>query len=125
MNSKDSKSSKEVARTISFRLRAPRPSEFVILARLMATLAALAWPSRAAISGKTTINFTVWGMPFEDRLFRDRYAREWESLNPGLRVNYQRFGEDLLMKYNAWHTRGRGSEVMRLRITDYHGMVER
>lgn len=91
----------------------------------VATLAVLLWPGRDAVSGKITVNFTVWGMPFEDRLFRDGYAVGWERLNPAIRVNYQRYGDDLLMKYNAWQTRGRGSEVMRLRITDYHGMVAR
>ncbi len=102
-----------------------RQSAFAILILAVLTGAVLFWPAHDSISGRTTVNLTVWGMPFEDRLFRDRYAREWEAQNPGLRVNYQRFGDDLLMKYNAWHTRGRGSEVMRLRITDYHGMVER
>ena len=102
-----------------------RSSSIAILVLLVATLTAILWPSRAAFSGKTTVNFTVWGMPFEDRLFRDVYAREWERLNPGLSINYQRYNDALLMKYNAWHVRGRGSEVMRLRVTDYHGMVER
>src|SRR5688572_21269911 len=98
-----------------------------IFAASLAALTALVilWPDPAAIQGRKTIVFTVWGMPFEDRLFQHRYASEWERLNPGLRVDYRRYGDEILMKYNAWHTRGRGAEVMRLRITDYHGMAAR
>ena len=69
--------------------------------------------------------FTVWGAPFEDSLFEAVYARGYESFRPGVRVEYRRFGDDLLQKYNAWHTLGTGPEVMRIRITDYHGMVAR
>lgn len=102
-----------------------RSSTVIILLLALATAGAVAWPSRSALTGKATINFTVWGLPFEDALFRDRYTREWEALNPNLRVNYQRYNDQLLMKYNAWHARGRGAEVMRLRVTDYHGLVDR
>lgn len=98
-----------------------------LIAGLLAasTAAVVLWPGSTSLRGKSTIMFTVWGMPFEDRLFLDRYAKDWESLNPGITVDYRRYGDDLLMKYNAWHTRGRGAEVMRLRITDYHGMAAR
>ncbi len=92
---------------------------------IIATVATLLWPGADALTGRTTLLFTVWGMPFEDRLFLDRYAKGWEALHPDIRVDYQRYGEDLEMKYNAWHTRGRGADVMRLRVTAYHGMVER
>lgn len=91
----------------------------------IATAAVVLWPSAGAVRGERTVLFTVWGMPFEDRLFEDRYARGFEAAHPGVRVDYRRYGDDLLMKYNAWHTRGRGAEVMRLRVTDYHGMAAR
>jgi multiple sugar transport system substrate-binding protein len=93
----------------------------------LVTAALLLWPGRDVVEGRKTLVFTVWGMPFEDRLFLDRYARRWEEMHPvgGVRVDYRRYGDDLLMKYNAWHTRGRGAEVMRLRVTDYHGMAAR
>lgn len=90
-----------------------------------ATALTVFWPSRDQVTGTRTILFTVWGAPFEDRLFEDRYAREWERLNPDIRVDYRRFGDDLIAKYNAWHVRGRGPEVMRIRVTDYHGMAAR
>jgi multiple sugar transport system substrate-binding protein len=93
-----------------------------------ATLAAVLPTGRrgsAADTEKTTIQFTVWGMPFEDRLFEDVYARGYEALHPHVAVDYQRYGSDLLLKYNAWHALGRGPEVMRVRITDYHGLVAR
>ncbi|MFG0286267.1 MAG: ABC transporter substrate-binding protein [Phycisphaerales bacterium JB039] len=70
------------------------------------------------------ITFTVWGAPFEDRLFKDIYAEGYDAMTPEVSVDYQRHA-DVNMKYNAWHARGLGAEVMRLRITDYHMMVQR
>lgn len=92
---------------------------------VVVTLAALLWPSRGTLSARPTVRIAVWGMPFEDRLFRDRYAKRYQELHPELFIDYERYHDELLMKYNAWHTRGRGAEVMRLRVTDYHGMVGR
>lgn len=103
----------------------PRTGILLVSAVALLTGAVVLWPASESAADKKTILFTVWGMPFEDRLFLDRYAREWERLNPGLRVEYRRYGDDLLTKYNAWHTRGRGAEVMRLRVTDYNGMAAR
>lgn len=75
-------------------------------------------------AGNVDIAFTVWGMPFEDRLFEDGYARGFETANPGVRVQYQRFdGDQLNMKYKAWHAAGTGAEVMRVMVTDYHQMA--
>lgn len=102
-----------------------RAGRVAAIALAAATAAVVLWPGSSTLRGRTTVMFTVWGMPFEDRLFLDRYAREWERLNPGVAVDYRRFGDDLLMKYNAWRTRRRGPEVMRIRITDYHGMAAR
>ncbi|MCG3124227.1 MAG: hypothetical protein GIKADHBN_02679 [Phycisphaerales bacterium] len=98
-----------------------------ICAVLVAVLTAgvLLWPGADAVSGKKTLLFTVWGMPFEDRLFLDRYARGFEAVRPDVRVNYQRYADDIIMKYNAWHARRKGADVMRLRITEYHGMAAR
>lgn len=103
----------------------PRQGPILASALAAATAAVIFWPGASSIRGEKALLFTVWGMPFEDRLFLDRYAKKWEALNPGVAVDYRRYGDDLLMKYNAWHTRGRGAEVMRLRITDYHGMAAR
>jgi len=73
-----------------------------------------------------TITFTVWGMPFEDRLFLDGYAKGFEKAEPGVRVDYQRHaGNELNMKYTTSHAAGRGAEVMRIQIVDYHQMVAR
>jgi multiple sugar transport system substrate-binding protein len=102
-----------------------RPSRLILFAIIISTAAILLWPASRSSADKTTLLFTVWGMPFEDRLFLDRYARVYEELNPGIRIDYQRYTDDIEMKYNAWHTQGRGADVMRLRVTAYHGMVAR
>lgn len=90
----------------------------------LATLAAVVPLSRVA-PAQDSLLFTVWGMPFEDILFRDRYARVYDELHPEISVEYQRHGNDLVAKYNAWHTLGKGADVMRIRVTEYHGMVAR
>jgi multiple sugar transport system substrate-binding protein len=74
-------------------------------------------------SGRTPITMAVWGMPFEDRLFRDQYARAYERIAP-VQVDYQRH-PDIFAKYNAWHAKGEGIEVMRLGIDYYRQFVER
>src|SRR5690606_593654 len=94
---------------------------FVIVVAAV-TLGVLFAPGNKRL-GTGAIIFTVWGAPFEDRLFKDIYARGYEAIG-AVEVDYQRHS-DVLMKYNAWHARGLGAEVMRLRITDYHMMVQR
>ncbi|MCH7793036.1 MAG: hypothetical protein IID31_12245, partial [Planctomycetes bacterium] len=107
-------------------------STWAIIALIVAATAAVIapplferGPGLAGSSDDTVLLFTVWGMPFEDRLFEDVYADGYSALMPGVRVDYRRYGSDLLQKYNTWHTLGRGPDVMRLRVTDYHGMVAR
>ena len=103
----------------------------IVVLIVAATLAVVAPPLFQRSSGvgsssdDTVLLFTVWGVPFEDRLFKDVYADGYAALMPGVRVDYRRYGSDLLQKYNTWHTLGRGPDVMRIRITDYHGMVAR
>jgi multiple sugar transport system substrate-binding protein len=103
----------------------------VVLFGIAAGTAAVVVPPRLSAPGTgssrardTRITFTVWGMPFEDKLFRDGYARGYEQANPGVSVDYQRHS-DINMKYNAWHARNYGPEVMRVMVTDYHDMVAR
>ncbi|MBL8765376.1 MAG: extracellular solute-binding protein [Phycisphaerae bacterium] len=95
----------------------------------LASLAVVAWPlgARLGLAGaaRPRLLFTFWGMPFEDALYRERYARGYEAVRPGVEVDCRRFGEDLILKYNAWHAVGQGADVMRVRITDYHGMAAR
>lgn len=90
-----------------------------------ATALVVMWPLSERLTGERTLMFTVWGAPFEDVLYEGRYAQEWERLNEGIEVDYRRFGEELPSKYNAWHVRGRGPEVMRIRVTDYHRLAAR
>jgi ABC-type glycerol-3-phosphate transport system substrate-binding protein len=102
-----------------------RASSWIVAAIAVATAAVILWPGGGRLGGSRELLFTVWGMPFEDRLFLDRYARGFERERLGARVNYQRYSDDIIMKYNAWHARGRSADVMRLRITDYPGMAAR
>lgn len=110
-----------------------RRGSIAALILALATLAVLLAPQnerlwRGRAGAETTITITVWGQPFEDRLFKDVYARGYERRRPSIRVAYQRHS-DLWAKYAAWHAQGWGPEVMRVRITDYHvyvaqGMLE-
>jgi ABC-type glycerol-3-phosphate transport system substrate-binding protein len=81
-------------------------------------------PHRAAPARGERLGMAVWGMPFEDRLFEDGYARGFEARNPGVRVDYHRY-QTVTDKYLAWHLVGQGPEVMRVQITDYHMLLER
>ncbi|MHC4107286.1 MAG: ABC transporter substrate-binding protein [Planctomycetota bacterium] len=100
-----------------------RRSHLILFLLVAATLACVI-PHRAAPSSKATVQFTVWGMPFEDRLFEDVYARGFEALHPGVVIDYGRY-DDPADKYFAWHMLGKGADVMRVRITDYHTFVAR
>jgi len=87
--------------------------------------AVVALPRRALPGRGPEITMAVWGMPFEDLLFRDRYARGFEERHPGWNVRNQRFvSAGLIPKYQAWHFAGRGADVLRLPITNYHAMIE-
>ncbi|MCW5776001.1 MAG: extracellular solute-binding protein [Phycisphaeraceae bacterium] len=98
---------------------------FGIAAGTAAVVAPTAMLTRTGDAARSReVLFTVWGMPFEDRLFEDGYARGFEAEEPGVRVEYRRF-PDVTAKYTAWHARGIGAEVMRIQVTDYHQMVER
>jgi multiple sugar transport system substrate-binding protein len=100
-----------------------RTSRLILVLLCAATLACVI-PYRAAPSSGTTLQLAVWGMPFEDHLFEDIYARGFEARHPGVTIDYGRY-QDLTDKYFAWHMLGRGADVMRLRITDYHAFVAR
>jgi len=81
-------------------------------------------PADGADGQQVELRFTVWGMPWEDRLFEDHYCREFERLHPGVRIKYLR-ASDLVSKYNAWHIRGTGSDVMRQHSYYFEQMVRR
>lgn len=98
-----------------------RPGRIVIPLLAIATLLVVI-PPRAVPIERNELTMVVWGMPFEDALFRDGYARDFEAMNPGWTVHYQRH-RDVVPKYKAWHVLGRGADVMRLPITDYHAML--
>lgn len=100
-----------------------RPSHLIILIIGIATIACVV-PPRFIARDDERLRFVVWGMPFEDRLFEDVYARGFESLRPGVIVQYEKY-VDVADKYFAWHTIGTGADVMRVPITEYHGLVAR
>lgn len=101
-------------------------SSIIVLAVLVVASVLVLLPRsvREFVTGEQRLLFTVWGMPFEDRLFEDVYARGFEAVEPDVQVDYRRYAE-VQPKYTAWHARGVGAEVMRIGITDYHRMVER
>jgi multiple sugar transport system substrate-binding protein len=99
-------------------------ASLVVLVLLVLGTALVLLPPRVASLEGDVITMTVWGQPFEDRLFLDRYARGFEEVEPEVTVDYQRHS-DLEAKYNTWFAKGYGPEVMRLRITTYHQMVAR
>ncbi len=101
-----------------------RSATLFILVLAVLTLTVTLWPGHEALAGRRTLRFTVWGMPFEDRLFEDIYARGWERLRPDIAVDYGRFN-DVRTKYNAWAARGTGADVMRMEITWYHDFAQR
>jgi multiple sugar transport system substrate-binding protein len=98
-----------------------RRSAFIVIG-LAAATGAVILPPRAVETDAREITLAVWGMPFEDRLFRDIYARGFEELHPGWSVNYVRH-VDLVEKYKAWHVLEHGADVMRMRITDLPTLV--
>src|SRR5262249_45897579 len=98
-----------------------KSSSIILLALILATAAIVLpprWLGRDPLTledPRKAVTFVVWGMPFEDRLFLDGYAKGFEKTEPGTRVDYQRhLGNELNMKYVSWHAAGRGAEVMRI-----------
>ncbi len=109
-----------------------RTAAFALFAIIAGTVASLIpaawWRGTGAVGtggsiGTIPITMTVWGMPFEDRLFADTYCRGYEAIAP-VRVDYQRHA-DVFAKYNAWHAKGEGVEVMRIGVDYYHQLVMR
>jgi multiple sugar transport system substrate-binding protein len=100
-----------------------RASVVVLILLVVGTALVMLPPRVASLEGEV-VTMTVWGQPFEDRLFKDVYAKRFEESEPGVSVDYQRHS-DLEAKYNTWFAKGYGPEVMRLRITTYHQMVAR
>ncbi|MHC5003693.1 MAG: extracellular solute-binding protein [Planctomycetota bacterium] len=81
-------------------------------------------PLRGRTDDAPRLRMAVWGMPFEDVLFRDGYAADFTDVHPGVEVKYEKYA-DVTQKYLAWHILGTGADVMRVRITDYHTLVAR
>lgn len=98
-----------------------RASRWVAIAAAAATALVLI-PSGVYRPDAKELLLTTWGMPREDALFRDLYAARFESTNPGWSMRYMRHNE-IVAKYKAWHVQGRGADVMRVPITNYHEMV--
>lgn len=102
----------------------PRAPHILSAGLFLATAGLVFWPGSDAVGGRTRVQMTVWGMPFEDRLFLDRYSKVYEARTPSVAVDYRRYA-DVKTKYNAWHAQGRGSDLMRIEMTWYHDFVRR
>ena len=55
-----------------------------------ATAANLAWRDRRP-GGHVVVELSVWGMPFENALYRKEYIPQFERENPGIRVRFHHF----------------------------------
>ncbi|HEY3269126.1 MAG TPA: sugar ABC transporter substrate-binding protein [Armatimonadota bacterium] len=62
-----------------------------------------------------TIEMSVWGMPWEDDLYKRVYIPEFERRNPGIRVRFQNF-EDYPSRLLLSHAGGIAPDVMRQNI---------
>jgi multiple sugar transport system substrate-binding protein len=61
----------------------------IIALVLLSGLNALWQQERAG--GRVEIEMSVWGMPFENRLYLDEYIPEFERLNPNIKVRFHHF----------------------------------
>lgn len=98
-----------------------RASHVILVLLVLATVATVL-PPRLVDDPRDELFMVVWGMPFEDVLYRDIYARGFERLHPGVQVRCQRYVE-VRPKYEAWHAVGRGADVMRMGIDVYWALV--
>ena len=112
-------------------LRAPAIVLFALVAGTLAVVVPASWfglggggSGYGVAGGGPVVRFVVFGMPFEDRLFKDRYAAGHAELNPHVRVDFQRHS-DVQAKYNAWFAKGDGAEVMRMGIDYYKQYADR
>ncbi|MCG3198213.1 MAG: sugar ABC transporter substrate-binding protein [Candidatus Omnitrophica bacterium] len=73
-----------------------------------------------------SILVSIWGMPWEDALFKDYYCREFERLHPNVRVRFIRLAGDMVSKYMLWHIRGdgTGADVLRQHTGSYLRLVD-
>lgn len=102
-----------------------RSGRAILLLLIVITIACVIPYRWLGVARGPQFEMAVWGMPFEDRLFRDIYARGFEAQIEGLSIRYDRYDELVADKYLAWHVVGEGPDVMRLPITNYHMFVER
>ena len=59
---------------------------------LVARIVLVAKPSLPPTAkGLETIEMSVWGMPFENKLYTDVYIPEFERQNPGIKVSFSHF----------------------------------
>ena len=80
---------------------------------LAARIVLVAEPSLApATKGPVTIEMSVWGMPFENKLYTDVYIPEFERQNPGIKVRFSHF-EDYPNRVLLSHAGGIGPDVIR------------
>src|SRR5678815_5617286 len=63
--------------------------------------------------GPVTIEMSVWGMPWENDLYKDIYIPEFEALNPGIKVKFHHF-EDYGNKVKLTFAGDIAPDVMRM-----------
>jgi len=99
-----------------------KSSHWIILTIALITAFALIPHTKTVNQQGHHLLMTTWGMPFEDQLFKEGYAKGFEQLHPDWTVDYQRH-PNVMEKYNAWHIHGFGADVMRIGIDHYHQLI--
>jgi len=120
-------------------MRFSRPLQVLIAGIVVAVFLVRVRPPEEKVAARTaeeentfpsdkriTIMMSIWGMPWEDTLFKDYYCREFERRHPNVRVKFIRLAGDIVSKYMLWHMRGDGSgaDVMRQHSIFFHRLVD-
>ena len=98
-----------------------RNSHWIIASIIIASVACFV-RFGSNVDSSNQLRMAVWGMPFENKLFEDGFARDFEELHKGITVKYEKY-TNVTEKYYAWHLLGKGADVMRVPITDYQALV--
>lgn len=87
----------------------------VLLSLGLLSAANLAW-ERARTGGRVEVELSVWGMPFENALYRKEYIPEFERRHPDIKVRFHHF-DNYAPRILMLRAGGIAPDVMRQNIT--------